>query len=88
MATKYILHIQNPFNMGEFDLVESNEPWGAFSVGDVLQPMTFRLGVDDGKIDQSQLVKIVQVRHLIGKVGDSLYHETWLVTDSEWMEHH
>lgn len=41
---KYVLHIQNPFNMNAFDDYESDRPFAPFAVGDEIAPQTFTWG--------------------------------------------
>jgi hypothetical protein len=86
MPIKYALHIQNPFNGNEFDDYDADQPFQAFAIGDGLRRDSFRQG--NPKTEAGNDVRVVSVRRSVGKVGDTVWDETWLITDKDWHKHH
>jgi hypothetical protein len=86
MPIKYALHILNPFNMNEFDDYEAEQPFQSFSVGDGIRRNGFMQG--NPKTPPGNDVRVVSVRRSVGKVGDTIWDETWVITDKDWHEHH
>jgi hypothetical protein len=83
---KYALHVQNPYNLNEFDDYDSDQPFQPFAVGQSLRSSTFESG--SGKSLTEPPTPVVGVWRSISSVGDTTFDETWVITDVEWLERH
>ncbi len=91
----YCPHIQNPFNMNEFDDYQSDRPFQAVAVGDVLAEQTFYWGAGGAeKVPHGdRTVRVVGLRHAFAAVLDqqneptgTFFDEIWVGTDEEWWQ--